>query len=213
MKHELDTNTVLRHALEQGKKCFAPKVLTKEIILMLRVYSIEDLETFQESNWGIPEPGLMVSTQFSSTTQSSNIDLQKYLALVAPELEVPPVSEGICHYREEIMAQASVDQLNLDLILVPALAIDTKRNRLGYGRGYYDRFLNTLRKYSTLYGKNMPKTLGLVLDQQVLISPTMEYLHECKTVSGETDCFEIPTDEFDYTIDEIMTATYNHKKE
>lgn len=29
----------------------------------------------------------------------------------------------------------------LDLILVPLLAADTQKNRLGYGKGYYDRFL------------------------------------------------------------------------
>ncbi len=29
----------------------------------------------------------------------------------------------------------------LDLVLVPGLAFDAHRNRIGYGRGYYDRFL------------------------------------------------------------------------
>jgi len=33
-----------------------------------------------------------------------------------------------------------------DIILVPLLAYDEKKNRLGYGKGYYDRFLNNLLK-------------------------------------------------------------------
>lgn len=33
----------------------------------------------------------------------------------------------------------SVDEL--DLVLVPLIAADTEKNRLGYGQGYYDRFL------------------------------------------------------------------------
>ena len=33
-----------------------------------------------------------------------------------------------------------------DLILIPLLAYDKSFNRLGYGKGYYDRFLNKYRK-------------------------------------------------------------------
>ena len=31
----------------------------------------------------------------------------------------------------------------IDLVVVPALCVDTKGNRVGYGKGYYDRFLNS----------------------------------------------------------------------
>jgi 5-formyltetrahydrofolate cyclo-ligase len=38
-----------------------------------------------------------------------------------------------------------------DVILVPLLAFDAKNNRLGYGKGYYDKFLNDfLRKKNIL---------------------------------------------------------------
>lgn len=45
----------------------------------------------------------------------------------------------------------------IDLILVPALAIDRHNNRIGYGKGYYDRFLKTHP-----YGK----TIGVIYDFQ-----------------------------------------------
>ena len=33
-----------------------------------------------------------------------------------------------------------------NVILVPLLAFDQKKNRLGYGKGFYDRFLNKFLK-------------------------------------------------------------------
>ena len=37
-------------------------------------------------------------------------------------------------------------KINPEVILVPLLAFDKNKNRIGYGRGYYDKFLNTYLK-------------------------------------------------------------------
>lgn len=39
-----------------------------------------------------------------------------------------------------------VDPADLDMVLVPLLAFDKKGHRLGYGKGFYDRFLARCRK-------------------------------------------------------------------
>lgn len=41
----------------------------------------------------------------------------------------------------------SIDPSILDLVIVPALAVDKNGNRLGYGCGYYDRFINNYSQY------------------------------------------------------------------
>jgi 5-formyltetrahydrofolate cyclo-ligase len=40
----------------------------------------------------------------------------------------------------------SVDPTRLDLVIVPLLAFDEKGYRVGYGKGYYDRFLKSCRE-------------------------------------------------------------------
>ena len=47
---------------------------------------------------------------------------------------------------------------NLDLILVPLLAADLKGNRLGYGKGFYDRFLSKVTALA----------FGLIFDDFIL---------------------------------------------
>lgn len=47
---------------------------------------------------------------------------------------------------------AEVGPAQLDLILVPLLAFDTNGNRIGYGKGFYDRFLQECRSDSLKVG-------------------------------------------------------------
>jgi len=48
----------------------------------------------------------------------------------------------------------------LDLIIIPGLVFDLSGHRIGYGYGYYDRFLKTI--------KHNPKKIGLAYDFQVI---------------------------------------------
>ena len=52
------------------------------------------------------------------------------------------------------------DQKNNSICIVPALLVDTKGYRLGYGAGFYDRFLSTYsgKKICLAYQQNLSKT-------------------------------------------------------
>ena len=64
----------------------------------------------------------------------------------------------------------------IDVALIPGIAFDAQGHRLGRGRGYYDRFLNSMEV--------RPQLLGLCFDFQ------------------KVD--EVPVDAFDVTIDEVV---------
>ena len=65
----------------------------------------------------------------------------------------------------------------IDIIIVPALMADKKGHRLGYGKGYYDRFLKKLSE----------KCIKIVLIPEVLMTE------------------ELPYDEFDVPVDMAIT--------
>ncbi len=54
-----------------------------------------------------------------------------------------------------------IDPSSIDLALIPAIAFDEERFRLGFGKGHYDRFL----------GKNKLKTVGVGFREQLIERP------------------------------------------
>ncbi|MCR5266501.1 MAG: 5-formyltetrahydrofolate cyclo-ligase [Cyanobacteria bacterium RUI128] len=65
------------------------------------------------------------------------------------DLEVCPYKLGdelsVSGFKVMEPVSAPVDKSVIDLVLVPALAVDEKFNRIGYGKGFYDRFAEGLR--------------------------------------------------------------------
>ncbi len=65
-------------------------------------------------------------------------------------------SHNILEPKKECIKEISIDEI--DLIIVPGLAFDKKGNRLGHGKGYYDRLLK----------KTNAKTIGLTFEFQII---------------------------------------------
>ncbi|MFN5648117.1 MAG: 5-formyltetrahydrofolate cyclo-ligase [Sphingobacteriales bacterium] len=57
-----------------------------------------------------------------------------------------------------------VDPIDLDLVFVPLLAFDEEGNRVGYGKGYYDRFLTACRPDVIKVGLSFFPPIGKIED-------------------------------------------------
>ena len=52
----------------------------------------------------------------------------------------------------------------IDAVLVPLLAFDTHGNRIGYGKGFYDRFLSECRPTATKIGVSLFEAVDTISD-------------------------------------------------
>ena len=77
------------------------------------------------------------------------------------------------HIREPLFSSEVID--NIEIMIVPGIAFDVAKNRIGYGKGYYDRYLSKHECYK----------VGLTFD---------EHLHK-----------EIPADSSDIKMDIVIT--------
>ncbi|GAB6085247.1 5-formyltetrahydrofolate cyclo-ligase [Alkaliphilus crotonatoxidans] len=82
---------------------------------------------------------------------------------------------GVLEPKKEALRPFSAQEL--DLVLVPGVAFDTRGYRIGYGAGYYDRFLPTL-------------TPGV---------PTIGLAHEVQMIE------QVPNDSYDIPVEKIVT--------
>lgn len=60
-----------------------------------------------------------------------------------------------------------VNRKEIDLVVVPGVVFDNRGGRLGYGRGYYDRFLGSKSTKVTISRSHHCALIGLAFDLQI----------------------------------------------
>lgn len=129
MEHgEIQTGSIVHDALSRGKTVFVPCISRGEshsVMDMLALASVEDHQSLPRDKWGIP-----------SLPPDSLPDRENWLG-----------GKGNLQVSKSEPESGKNAHEWLDLIMIPGMAFDVALNRLGHGKGYYDRFL---RQYSGL---------------------------------------------------------------
>lgn len=134
---------------------------------------------------------------YRSISENSEVDTDKFLHYCFQSektVVVPSMSGGgkLTHYKVDqntewsenrwgILEPVKAEEFlikSLSIILVPMLSGDHQKNRLGYGKGYYDRFLSKTNAVKT----------GLLFDSLLSESP-------------------LPVGQFDVPLDYIVTES------
>ena len=168
----------IRKNLTSDERCKKSQIITEKL---------EKLEVFQKAQH--------VLFYYTHDTEVDTVPLiQKYLQKKQLYLPVtskdkiihpipinypPKLTKGLYGIQEPVIEKNKLKNgYNdlIDLIIVPGIAFDNQGNRIGYGKGYYDRFLH---QYHTT-----PK-VALAFKEQML------------------DC--IPKDPYDEAVDFIIT--------
>ncbi len=87
------------------------------------------------------DKSIIVPKAHIKTGEMTHILLQDSTVLKPSNYGVPEPVSGI-----------EINPLQIDVVFVPLLAYDIKGNRLGYGKGFYDRFLNQCRPETIFIG-------------------------------------------------------------
>ncbi|MFK7899855.1 MAG: 5-formyltetrahydrofolate cyclo-ligase [Cyclobacteriaceae bacterium] len=67
----------------------------------------------------------------------------------------------------------------IDIVIVPLLAVDTKGHRVGYGKGFYDRFITTCKKEVLLIGVGLEaQKVSFINDINTFDKPLHSFISE-----------------------------------
>ena len=68
----------------------------------------------------------------------------------------------------------AINSIEHEIIIIPTVGVDKNGYRLGYGGGYYDRYLESIHK-----GNKRPLLIGLIYDFQ-FIEDSIEEVHDIR---------------------------------
>jgi 5-formyltetrahydrofolate cyclo-ligase len=156
----MESKTQLRHKAKQIRSRLDMSARSRELCAKLREKDF--YKTAKHVMIFHPKPGEV------DVLELLKDDKQFYLPRVAGDvLECCPYCEPLVCSKFGVLEPYTdaIDADNIDLVIVPALMADKKHYRLGYGGGFYDRFLGAV-------------TSALLLPQELIVDTLPTEAHD-----------------------------------
>jgi 5-formyltetrahydrofolate cyclo-ligase len=138
----------------------------KTVSLFLPIKNQHEIDTFQIWQSLKNETTITISKSNFSTNEMNH-----YKFISEDQLEIN--SYGI----PEPISGEMITESEIDYVLVPLLACDNEGNRIGYGKGFYDRFMDKCSKDCVFIGLHLFDEFEQIDD----VRPTDIKLHYCVT--------------------------------
>jgi 5-formyltetrahydrofolate cyclo-ligase len=107
-----------------------------------------------------PASILQIAREQGKSIGLPRVDMQNQVLSIHQWSKGDPLEKSPFGVMEPYASAPEIKPLEIDLVLVPALAIDPRGYRIGYGKGFYDRFLALLSD---------AKAVGIAYDFQLII--------------------------------------------
>ena len=168
-------NSILqkRNALGLTEASSLSNTILKEADLELNLSIIKTLGSYFSTKNEV-NPEILTHTRFKKNllTTFPRIGSDHSMRLIAPQNLM-----RLCKNKYDIFEPSDgkeIHPIDHEIIIIPTVGVDKNGYRLGYGGGYYDRFLESVKQRS-----NRPLLIGLIYDFQ-FIDESFNELHDIK---------------------------------
>ena len=149
------------------------KIILKNADLELSLSAIKTLGSYFSSNNEVDLEALTdMRLKKNLLTTFPRVEPNHSMSLIAPKN-----IKNLTRNKYNIFEPSDGDEIypiDHEIIIIPTVAVDKNGYRLGYGGGYYDRFLESVTQRS-----NRPLLIGLIYDFQ-FIDDSFNELHDVK---------------------------------
>ena len=167
-RNSISTNTIIMHSKSINNKIIAIKEYENSKSLGIYYPIGSEVQTFDLIRHSLNHNKMVCLPKVIDSTSI------KFYKIIEDSFEKISFQKGKYGILEPSISTETIDKI--DMLIIPGIAFDLKGNRIGYGKGYYDRYLSSRKAKSKI---------GLAYEIQVLN--------------------KIPNNELDIPVDIIVT--------